>query len=64
LIGIIRGEDKISYIIKDMVDYIIDRNDLIDYSIDGLYVLEYSASQANRYQNQGFFSFFQYHHSR
>lgn len=64
LIGIIRGEEKISYIIKDMVDYIIDWNALIDYSIDVLFVLEYSASQANRYQDQGFFSFFQYHHSR
>ena len=39
LIGIIRGEEKISYFIKNMVDYIIDWNDLIDYSIDDLYVL-------------------------
>jgi hypothetical protein len=47
LIGIIRGEEKISYISKDMVDCIIDWNGLNDYSIDVLYVLEYSAFQAN-----------------
>jgi hypothetical protein len=47
LIGIIRGEEKISYISKDMVDCIIDWNGLNDHSIDILYVLEYSAFQAN-----------------
>jgi len=47
LIGIIRGEEKISYISKDMVDCIIDWNSLNDHSIDILYVLEYSAFQAN-----------------
>ena len=47
LIGIIRGEEKISYISKVMVDCIIDWNGLNDYSFDVLYVLEYSAFQAN-----------------